>query len=140
MAVIENSEALTEVFGRWPSFHDAEILWIHFDRDGQCGYSGPTLETRIHVFEMTSEVNAQGGYVLRHHTLVTLRFLQVDNFNADGFNHQNVLWGLEITDVSERQLENIRFQVRFPSSYGLEMAFICKAIMVVATDAYSPAD
>jgi hypothetical protein len=75
---------------------------------------------------------------LRHHTLVTLRFYQVDSFLADGFNQQNVLWGLEMTDVSDRQMENIKFEVRFPSSFGLEMAFVCKAAGVIAAEPYTP--
>jgi Immunity protein 50 len=138
MPDIENREALTRVFGYWPSFHDAEILSIHLDREGQSGYSGPTLEAKVHLFKMTSEVDERGSYVLRHHTLAKLRFLQVDNFKAEGFNQQNILWGLDITDVSERGLDDIKFAVRFPSSFGLEMEFCCKAVAVVRADPYRP--
>jgi hypothetical protein len=140
MAEIENKEVLTEVFGYWPSFHDAEVLSIHLDREGQSGYFGPTSSAKVRVFEITSEVSEHGSYILRHHTLVTLRFFQVDDFQAGGFNHENTLWGLAITDVSDRQLENIKFEVRFSSSYGLEMAFVCKAVRVVAAESYSPAE
>jgi len=89
---------------------------------------------------MTSEIDPRGFYVLRHHTLVTLRFLQVDQFRAEEFNHQNALWGLDISDISDRQLENIKFQVRFSSSYGLDLAFVCKAVRVVAAEACTPVE
>jgi hypothetical protein len=138
MEKVANSEALTGIFGYWPSFHDAEVLSIHFDREGHTGYGGPTLETKVHVFEMTSEVNERGFYVLRHHTIVTLRFFQVDDLLAEGFNVQNVLWGMEITDASDAQMENVTFKVRFSSSFGLEMAFACKAVAVIAAEPHSP--
>ncbi|PYU05658.1 MAG: hypothetical protein DMG33_10305, partial [Acidobacteria bacterium] len=30
--LIENSRKLTEIFGYWPSFHDAEVIDLHFWR------------------------------------------------------------------------------------------------------------
>ena len=68
---IENEHLLTDRFGYWPSFHDAEILHVRFERTGP---DAPFMECDIHVFEMTSQVGADGHYVLRNHTLATLRF------------------------------------------------------------------
>jgi hypothetical protein len=138
MPEVQNAELLTRIFGYWPTFHDAEVLAIFFDREGRDGYYGPTLETKIHVFEMTSEIDDQGRYVLRHHTLVTLRFFQVDTFQADGFNHQNVLGELEINALDPSEKENARFRVCFSTSYGLEMEFHCKAIQVAAVEPFRP--
>ena len=58
---IQNSHLLTDVFGRWPSFHDAEVTRIVLDRD-----ETPYLEATIHVFEMTSQIE-HGAYVLKTH-------------------------------------------------------------------------
>jgi immunity protein 50 of polymorphic toxin system len=67
----ENSALLESIFGRWPSFHDAEVLRVVLDRSGD---EGPTLEAAIHVFEMTPDVDPKGYYVLKNHTEVTSAF------------------------------------------------------------------
>ncbi len=134
MADIENIEAVTGIFGCWPSFHDAEVLSVRLDRCGPSAARGPTIDTKIHVFEMTSEVDERGFYVCRFHTLVTLRFLQVENLRIDDFNCQNALWGLEIIDVSARQMEDVKFEVHFSPSFGVGMDFVCKAVLVVAAE------
>lgn len=56
MNVVENAAALEAIFGRWPSFHDAEVLRVALDRSGD---DGPTLELVVHVFVMTGEVDAR---------------------------------------------------------------------------------
>jgi hypothetical protein len=48
MANIQNEQALISIFGRWPSFHDATIISILLDREGE---DGPSLEARVHVFD-----------------------------------------------------------------------------------------
>lgn len=82
---VKNSSALTSIFGTWPSFHDAEVLSMHFDRGGD---DGPSLEARVHVFSMTSDVDERGYYVLTNHTLVTLRFSNILIRNFCWFNTQ----------------------------------------------------
>jgi hypothetical protein len=39
MPLVENAAALTKIFGKWPTFHDAEVLRIVLDRAGD---DGPT--------------------------------------------------------------------------------------------------
>src|SRR6266550_5444997 len=96
MSLIEHSDKLTGIFGRWPSFHDAEVLRLALDRTGP---EGPTLDVQIHVFAATSEVDSTGHYVLKNHTLVTLRFTEVAVENLQWFNKQNVLFELAIVDI-----------------------------------------
>jgi hypothetical protein len=126
---------LVEIFGYWPSFHDAEVVWMMLDRRPQGDDFGPTLETLIHVFEITSEIGPDGAYVLRHHVLVHLRFRDFVELRLEDFNHQNALFGLRISDVRGRQLEHIHFEVRFDSSHGAEVSFQCYAVEVVAVTA-----
>jgi hypothetical protein len=57
MPLVENAAALTKIFGKWPTFHDAEVLRIVLDRAGD---DGPTIEAQIHVFAMTSRVDDSG--------------------------------------------------------------------------------
>ncbi len=102
---VHGAEQLVRVFGYWPSFHDAEVLRFCLDRSGHEGAWGPTAECIVHVFEMTSEVSPEGYYILKNHSLVTFRFLEVVEIELFDFNHQNALWGLEITNIAERQLD-----------------------------------
>ncbi|MGO9108253.1 MAG: Imm50 family immunity protein [Thermoguttaceae bacterium] len=128
---IRNNERLTSIYGRWPSFHDAEVIWMRFDRRATSLGNGPTVEALIHTFEMTSEVNSAGFYVLRNHVLVHLRFSRVMELILDGFNHQNALLVLSIEDIRHRQMEHLNFEVKFDTSFGLEASFQCQDIEVV---------
>jgi hypothetical protein len=92
----EHASNLVSVFGRWPSFHDAEVLRLSLDRSGE---EGPTLDVVIHVFEMTTEIDAKGFYVLKNHTELTLRFTHVVLSRLQWFNHQNVLSSLEVEEL-----------------------------------------
>ena len=128
---IRNHERLTSIFGYWPSFHDAEVIWLRLDRRATTLGHGPTVEALIHAFEMTSEVNAAGFYVLRNQVLVHLRFSRVVEPILDGFNCQNVLSVLSVKDIRERQMELLNFEVKFDTSFGLEASFQCQDIEVV---------
>jgi hypothetical protein len=131
---IVNAEALTRIFGEWPSFHDAEVLSIRLDRGGP-----PRLEADIHTWEMTSEVTADGSYARGKHTRVGLLFEGIDEVELDGFNEQNVLFALTLTDISERQLETATWQVAFESSFGVSVRFLCETIAVVRAEPFDPA-
>jgi hypothetical protein len=139
---IRNSEALEDIFGYWPSFHDAEVVEVRLDRGDSLAPDGgprkPTLEADTHVFEMTDQVTEQGFYAQRKHTLATFAFRGIDELQLDGFNHQNVLFGLELEDISDRQLEVLKWRVSFDSSFGLAATFMCEEIEVVRAVPFDP--
>jgi hypothetical protein len=97
---IQGSEKLTAIFGYWPSFHDAEVIELHFWRGDvdteRERYVFPVLTVKLHAWELTNEVDERGYLVLRHHTMTTLRFHDVDEFKMESFNHQNAIFGLSI--------------------------------------------
>ncbi len=133
---IKNSELLTEVFGRWPSFHDSEVIEIILSRDQYSSEYGPTLRAAFYVFEMTSDIDEKEHYVLKNKSIVWMRFLEVVELSLDDFNYQNVLWGLTIIDVSGDQLERVKFDVSFDSSFGIDAKFRCLAIEVESVEPY----
>jgi hypothetical protein len=133
---IENAEALSDVFGYWPSFHDAEVVRIALDRSGP---QGPTLDAAIHVFHMTSDVDASGHFVLTHHTLVVLRFTKIVLRDLHGFNSQNSLSGLNIVAIDPTQNEGRRYGVGWDANWGIEADFDCQSITVVSVEPFSPA-
>ena len=91
-----NYQALLDHFGYWPSFHDANVM----------SYAGPTAERDtvdlvLHTFEMTSEVDAKGYYVLHKHVLVTFRFAGIHDASLRQFDSGNILFGLDITRAGD---------------------------------------
>ena len=128
---ITGAEKLTDIFGYWPSFHDAEVLWIRLDRLPYTEQYGPVLEAVIHAFEITSEVDPDGFYVVRHHVRVHLRFEGVTELQLEGFNNQNALMGLGVKNICDRQMENIRWEVQFDSSWGVTASFRCYSAEIV---------
>lgn len=133
MANVENEEALTNIFGRFPSFHDAEVISILLERDGE---NSPSLEAKIHVFEMTNEVDVNGHYVLANHTLVTFRFTHISLEYLRWFNHQNVLQVIDIVEIKPEENDGCNFEVRMPSSYGCEASFRCSGVAMVRVEPF----
>jgi hypothetical protein len=121
-ALIGNAELVTGIFGRWPSFHDAEVLRVTLDRSGT---EAPTLEAVVHVFHMTDEVGPGGFFVLENHTLVTLRFLGVELEEITGLNRQNVLQQMKISPIDPARHRGRGLSVKMNSSYGLDASFEC---------------
>jgi hypothetical protein len=133
---VENAEAVTCIFGRWPSFHDAEVLSMHFDRTGE---DGPSLEVRVHVFNMTSEVDERGYFVLTNHTLVTFRFANIILRELRWFNAQNSLSGIGIEEVDPSASDGRTLGVSFDANYGVEADLLCDRITVRSVEPFAQA-
>lgn len=135
---IENAEMVTAIFGKWPSFHDAEVVSILLNREGA---DGPFLEATIHVSQMTSDIDEKGHFRSIHHTLVTLRFTHILLVGLKWFNGQNVLSNLYIEPLTNGDSEERgAFNILFGSSYGVEAEFNCDRIVVVDAAPYAPGD
>jgi hypothetical protein len=134
-SLIVGSEKLTKVFGYWPSFHDAEVLELHFDRgDIQTDkgiYKFPVLSLKIHVWELTKEVDSKGYLVLRHHMVTTLKFCDVSDCQMQGFNHQNAMMELALYSHQRTEGPSPYFAVELEPAFGLGASFKCLRIEVV---------
>jgi len=91
---LPGAQALIEWFGRRPSFHDAEILSVSLDR-------ARTSCIRLHTWDLTSEVDAKGYYVLKNHVVVWFLLEGVSDLELAGFSHQNVISGLTVKRSQE---------------------------------------
>jgi len=93
-SLIQNSQKLTEFFGCWPSFHDADVIDLHFWRgdvkpgDWDPRNIFPVLTVKVRVLAATP-------------ILATLRFHDVDDFKMQGFNHMNGINDLSVS-IQER--------------------------------------
>lgn len=122
---ISNSKLVTDIFGYWPTFHDAEILTLSLERSGD---AGPQLIATIQAHEITSEVDEKGYYVLKNRTLVEIRFSGIKELELFDFNRQNALLALEIDEIAN--LEELK--VVFNAAYGLAGTFCCERIEVTS--------
>jgi hypothetical protein len=129
---IENSGKLSSIFGRWPSFHDAEV-WSFCQERTEAGFD---VLASIHVFEMTSDVTAAGHFRLQKHTRVTLRFIDSDQASFRWFNHQNVLSDLMVELASAGCSRPIK--VTFESCHGLDGELLCRKVKVVEAIPWQP--
>lgn len=122
---IPGKQAVFDWFGEWPDFHDAEILDLHFDR------SGPS-RIRIHAWNTGPEIDVEGYLVRSRHAVVTFRFEQVTALNLQGFNTQNVIAGLDLSDTEKGCL------LRLYPSYGMAGEIVAEKISVEITPGKPP--
>lgn len=134
-SLITGSEKLADVFGRWPSFHDAEVTEFNLHRGAINLHSDqwlfPTVVARIRVWELIQEVNSSGHLVTRNHSVVTLRFIDLDELKLVGFNHQNAILSLTIEQRERADGPSPYFFVDFRPAYGLDATFHCRGIEVL---------
>jgi hypothetical protein len=121
---VPGAEDLVAWFGYWPTFHDAEVLSISLDRVKGCLVS-------IHAFERTAEVDDRGHYVLAKHATVVFHMegfpadeSGITNTRIEGFNHQNVLWGLVVNKGAWG------YELALEGCFGVEGTIVCKTMSV----------
>lgn len=84
-------ELLAWFDGHAPSFHDAEVLSMHFDRDG------PSCAIAVHTFRMTEQVDAEGYFICDLHVVVRFLLTELLVTRMENFSHQNAIYGLSIS-------------------------------------------
>ena len=133
---IPGTAKVVEIFGQWPSFHDAEVVGFALERS-EPFEAGPRIVADVHAFEMTDQIAEDGTYVLKNHTLISFHFAGVDQVQLGGFNNQNVLWDLTVTDISDRQLSTLKYEVSFASSFGMGAHFLCRKVTISKVEPWS---
>ena len=113
---IENQELVVAQFGKWPAFHDAEIVSVLFER-AEPGF-WPVISLRIYARARP------GAAAPATHCLVELQFAGVREYQLEGFNHQNVVFSL--TFEQEGELVSCAIE----PSYGLYGYIAAERVMV----------
>ena len=139
-AFVEASSRLTSIFGRWPSFHDAEVIAVDLWRGDICpernSWVGPVLTAKIQVLEAT-QVGAQHA---GNDTLATLRFHDVEDLRLLDFNHQNAIIELSLTYESPDQGRSPFIRVCFEQAFGIAASFRCSRVEVAGAEPFPQAD
>ena len=130
---VENAEALTGIFGYWPSFHDGEVLSMKLTRDDE---GGPSLEARVYVFHRTDRTDDRGFFLTERHTIATLRFTNIWLNELCWFNNSNILSEIEIVAVDPEANEGRPIGVSFGSIYGVAVDLRCDSVHVKAVEPY----
>ncbi|HNB24080.1 MAG TPA: Imm50 family immunity protein [Candidatus Melainabacteria bacterium] len=91
---IAGGEQLYEWFGYWPSFHDAEVTEVHFSRSGASWL-------KIHAWHTTNDVDSSNYFITNKDVVVMFKLSGVLELELNEFNHQNVIFGLELKAVEE---------------------------------------
>lgn len=126
---IKNSELLVNTIGRFPTFHDSEVVQLVLDRgEGETIWE-PFLLAKIRVMKLVNKDDGEGNYIWGYH-LVVLRFFNIDDVNLQGFNLQNVLFDLHIDEIPAPELTTTRYEVVFVSCYGVGMEFTCSETII----------
>jgi immunity protein 50 of polymorphic toxin system len=106
---IHGADSVVSWFGEWPSFHDAEILEIHLDRERASWL-------KLHACLLTTETYQKDGkqyFRTERHAAVTFKFAEIVDVGLADFSGQNVIFGLTI----ERKEESYRLTLH--PCYGL---------------------
>ncbi len=131
---IINAEKLTAIFGRWPSFHDAHLKSVVIEESGQ-----RSVSVLLHVFQMTSAVDAQGFYVLQNHVLATLKFRGIKDLVTQRTEFETTLFALTNNEVSIDENKTF-FEVDFEDAIGdgFILQFKCHEVDVVEVISCDP--
>lgn len=100
------ADVIVNWFGRWPSFHDAEIISLELNRLGRS-------YLRVHAFQVTSDVDERHYYRTDKHAIVVFALEDISFLSLQDFSNQNVISGLSVGKVDDG------FSLQFYPCYGL---------------------
>lgn len=119
---LENYSAVTDFYGYWPSFHDAQVP----------GYREPTIEDpslglTLHTWRMTDRVDTKGYFILEDHSLVSFEFHGIHDADLGSFQSGNILFGLNFL----RSEDSLSFRVELDSVMDMSGAFSATSGQIV---------
>ena len=138
LALIVGASLLTSRFGEWPSFEDAEVLSMNFDRgnyewvlqtDSWSQLVLPSLSTAFYVFDALYAFEDPR----RQASVATIRFDDLVHFDMDGFNHQNPSVGLSLgVQYSEALKKTLLVANWGGTGIQHEVSLLCSSANVVS--------
>ena len=122
--LIKNAHLVTGYFGRWPSFHDAEVLRVEMSRTTQ----PPRMELDLYASLMSPEVDERGYFRHTHKCVVTFLLHDIQEMELEGFNQQNVISGLYAESKGDA------VEVSLGPCFGLNGTVVCRSVEVLRVE------
>jgi len=116
--LVENGQALVEIMGYWPSFHDANVMEISRETD--------TFTVTVHLFAMTDQVDSAGYYILEKHHLVTIAMHGLQSSSLPLTYSDDCLSGLTFSRSGDLT------QVDFESHMGQDGTVLCRKVEIAS--------
>ena len=104
---IRNSEKLTSIFGRWPSFHDGYLRQVTFEPSQDC-------VMKFKVFETTTAIDSRGFFIQTKHTVASIRFAECEALRVEA--------GFAGCIVFDLKIEPIRLEIRPGNGWAVELS------------------
>jgi Immunity protein 50 len=127
-------EKIVAAFGKWPTFHDSEVVSIFLERDAGKENTPAQMFVKLHAFRI--EVGPDDPE--RNNSLVTFLFKGLEQLKLMDFNHQNAINGIAIDTLTSEELQRQVFKVTFQQGFGLYCEFHCDEIEVQSIEPYRP--
>ncbi len=121
--IVIDASKVTSHFGEWPHFHDMEVVSVTLDRRGP---AAPSAAFTVFAWSYTGRLAPEGHFEQQRHALIQFCCEEVYGSELEGFNHQNVLDGLDfaVADGTVR--------VSFPSIFGIGGFIECARVKVLS--------
>ncbi len=131
--VIKDSCKVVEIYVKWPSFHDYEIVRVIFDRNSPEGQRGPHITIYFHMWEIVGKSTEGKSFKYDKHNVVGILFRNVGDYTEQGFNQQNVINDIGIS-LTHDESNNSLYNVLIPDLYGVGFELTCRSIEVVSLE------
>jgi Immunity protein 50 len=127
---ISGTEEVLAALGRWPSFHDAEVIRFSLSRGSipEDKKSEAQLDVQVREYEPRYEGTAQYELVLIKNVLIRFLFEGVEGIQVDGFNFQNVINALHVQTHGVGSEQQISVEVE--TIYGFGATWRCRSAKV----------
>ncbi|WP_314952377.1 hypothetical protein [Bradyrhizobium cosmicum] len=114
---LEGGAALCAWYEGVPSFHDATLRELELRQ-------GAPSRLVAHAFQMTSEVDARGYFVLTKHVDVTFTIFELIEVQLLDFTEAGIMFGLKI------EIDPDGTTLSFESSYGVHGRIKAKRVAI----------
>ena len=118
LSELSGAEVVTQWFGNWPSFHDAEIISVFLARAGQ---------SVVRVYPYHPQKPATVDFILEN----------VTNLELVDFSGQNVINSLEIAKAIDQNGADV-YRLTLAPCYGLAGSIDAKSVRVQLHPGKSP--
>lgn len=119
---VEGITAVFEAVGFETSFHDSEVLNITLDRSQRVSALTVSILTRQSLWPTEKDPDRPRYYIVR------MMFSDIDEFELENFNHQNVIQSIVVTE------QDGRLKIWIAGLYGVECSFTCISARVLSVE------